>query len=89
MQLLYFFFRYEEFIENSGHLNDLHNYPQLQERSKRIGYEISKVVFRGYHASDKLQVRCHQGVGFGSMYMYICISLLVYTACTMNMYGVQ
>lgn len=49
--------RYEEFIENSSRLNDITNYIQLKERSQRIGYEIGKVVYRGYHASDKLQVR--------------------------------
>jgi len=46
---------YEEFMDNSGKLNVLDHYPQLLERSKRIGYEITKVVFRGYHASDQLQ----------------------------------
>ncbi len=44
-----------EFIEKSGELNDLRNYPQLTERCKMIGYEISKVVFRGYFASPVLQ----------------------------------
>ena len=51
--------RYEEFIENSGKLNSLENYSQLQERAKAIGYEISKVVFRGYHATSRLQVSSH------------------------------
>ncbi|CAH1780731.1 unnamed protein product [Owenia fusiformis] len=46
---------YMEFIELSGELNNLTNYPQLKARSKAIGYEISKVVFRGYYASEKLQ----------------------------------
>ena len=44
-----------EFIENSGELNDLKNYPQLQERCKTIGYDVSKAVFRGYYAAPKLQ----------------------------------
>ena len=44
-----------EFIENSGELNNLKNYPQLKERCKTIGYEVFKVVFRGYHAAPKLQ----------------------------------
>ncbi len=44
-----------EFIEKSGGLNDLSNYPQLRERCKTIGYDVSKVVFRGYYASPKLQ----------------------------------
>ncbi|XP_061180449.1 uncharacterized protein LOC133189023 [Saccostrea echinata] len=46
---------YIEFMENSSELNDLANYPQLRERSKKIGYEISKMVYRGYHAHPELQ----------------------------------
>lgn len=44
-----------EFIEQAGELNEFKNYPQLLERCKHIGYEVSKVVFRGYHAAPKLQ----------------------------------
>lgn len=36
-------------------LNDLKNYSKLVNRSEKIGYEITKVVFRGYFASPKLQ----------------------------------
>ncbi len=43
------------FIEQSSQLNDLHEYPQLLERCKAIGFVVSKVVFRGYFAHDKLQ----------------------------------
>ena len=43
-------------MEASGGLNDLANYSQLLELSERIGYAVSKVVFRGYQAGDKLQV---------------------------------
>ncbi|GFR94155.1 type II secretion system (T2SS), protein E, N-terminal domain [Elysia marginata] len=46
---------YMEFIETASELNDLSNYPQLTERCKVIGYNVSKVVFRGYFAHDKLQ----------------------------------
>ncbi|XP_064615579.1 uncharacterized protein LOC135479619 [Liolophura sinensis] len=46
---------YLEFIERSGELNENARYPQLHERCKVIGYEVSKVVYRGYHADDKLQ----------------------------------
>ncbi|KAK3777728.1 hypothetical protein RRG08_021838 [Elysia crispata] len=46
---------YVEFIETASELNDLSNYPQLTERCKDIGYNVSKVVFRGYYAHDKLQ----------------------------------
>ena len=47
---------YDEFIDSSGRLNLIKNYPRLTERSNAIGYEVTKVVFRGYHAGDKLQV---------------------------------
>jgi len=46
---------YEEFLENTSKLNELETYPQLVQRSQRIGYTVSKVVYRGYKASDKLQ----------------------------------
>ena len=51
---------YTEFIERSAELNDLSNYPLLMDRCKMIGYEVSKVVFRGYYASEQLQ-RMHDG----------------------------
>lgn len=46
---------YLEFIEKASKLNELNNYPQLTGCAKRMGYEVSKVVFRGYFASEKLQ----------------------------------
>nr|XP_022338585.1 uncharacterized protein LOC111134076 isoform X2 [Crassostrea virginica] len=49
-------YSYIEFMERSSELNDLANYPQLMERSKKIGYEISKMVYRGYHAHPELQL---------------------------------
>jgi hypothetical protein len=36
-------------------LNELSEYPKLVNRAKKIGYEITKVVFRGHFASPKLQ----------------------------------
>ena len=46
---------YEDFMENTSLLNVLDNYKQLIDRSKHIGYQVTKVVFRGYHASGTLQ----------------------------------
>ena len=46
---------YEDFMENTSMLNMLDNYKQLQERTERIGYQVTKVVFRGYHAAGNLQ----------------------------------
>ncbi|XP_060083303.1 uncharacterized protein LOC132562573 [Ylistrum balloti] len=48
-------YTYIEFMEKAGELNKLDNYPQLMERSKAIGYTITKVIYRGYHAHSKLQ----------------------------------
>ncbi|OWF56825.1 uncharacterized protein LOC110451781 [Mizuhopecten yessoensis] len=48
-------YTYIEFMEKAGQLNDLDNYVQLMERSKTIGYTITKVIYRGYHAHPKLQ----------------------------------
>ena len=49
-------YRLKEFVDNTGQLNILDNYSQLRERSKAIGYEVSKVVYRGFQCNDKLQV---------------------------------
>ncbi len=46
---------YIEFIETCNFLNDINNYKKLTERAVMIGYEVTKVVFRGYYASPKLQ----------------------------------
>ena len=44
-----------DFIDKSSLLNELSTYPRLVDRSDKIGYKITKVVFRGYLASPKLQ----------------------------------
>ncbi len=46
---------FEKFKEKTELLNDMSTYPQLLQRAHRIGYEINKVVYRGYLASDALQ----------------------------------
>lgn len=46
---------FEQFKDHTERLNRLETYPQLIGRAERIGYRINKVVYRGYHASDKLQ----------------------------------
>ena len=46
---------YLNFIETCHLLNELSEFPKLVDRSEKIGYEITKVVFRGYFASPKLQ----------------------------------
>ncbi|CAF0782822.1 unnamed protein product [Brachionus calyciflorus] len=46
---------YLNFLETCHLLNELTEFPKLVDRSEKIGYEITKVVFRGYFASPKLQ----------------------------------
>ena len=46
---------YEEFLEKTSDLNKIEAFPQLTSRALKIGYQINKVVFRGFHSSDALQ----------------------------------
>eukprot|EP00735_Rhodelphis_limneticus_P010742 TRINITY_DN356_c0_g1::TRINITY_DN356_c0_g1_i1::g.7451::m.7451 TRINITY_DN356_c0_g1::TRINITY_DN356_c0_g1_i1::g.7451 ORF type:complete len:415 (+),score=86.43,Band_7/PF01145.20/3.3e+02,Band_7/PF01145.20/0.00054 TRINITY_DN356_c0_g1_i1:123-1367(+) len=46
---------YEEFLEKTSCLSELTSYPQLCSRSEGIGFQIHKVVYRGYFASTRLQ----------------------------------
>ncbi|NOX58920.1 MAG: hypothetical protein GXP29_08695 [Planctomycetes bacterium] len=46
---------FEEFKRDTGALNELSAYTNLMSRADRIGYRISKVVYRGYEANPKLQ----------------------------------
>jgi hypothetical protein len=51
---------FERFKEETGALNELATYRQLAARAQRIGYAVSKVVYRGYTANPKLQ-SMHEG----------------------------
>ena len=55
------------FLQDTAYLGALESYPQLTSRAERIGYRISKVVYRGYQAPQKLQVRV-QPVSYSTMY---------------------
>jgi hypothetical protein len=46
---------FEEFKGATDQLNDLGLYQQLTNRAKGIGFEVTKVVFRGYGAPQRLQ----------------------------------
>lgn len=46
---------YEAFLTLTGKLNELETFSQLVQRANSIGYNISKVVFRGFQAGEKLQ----------------------------------
>merc|ERR1719436_2355247 len=45
----------DEFLENTDALNTLEPYKQLCTEAKKVGYEITSVVFRGYAAPPALQ----------------------------------
>lgn len=47
---------YLSFIENCYQLNDMATYVKLVKRAMYLGFEVTKVVFRGYFASPKLQL---------------------------------
>lgn len=53
---------FETFKEQTERLNDLATYPQLTQRGERIGYRITKVVYRGYEASPALQLMHDQAI---------------------------
>eukprot|EP00406_Dinophysis_acuminata_P073216 CAMPEP_0179264020 /NCGR_PEP_ID=MMETSP0797-20121207/28176_1 /TAXON_ID=47934 /ORGANISM="Dinophysis acuminata, Strain DAEP01" /LENGTH=504 /DNA_ID=CAMNT_0020972191 /DNA_START=51 /DNA_END=1562 /DNA_ORIENTATION=- len=46
---------FEDFKASTDNLNNLKSYPQLTSRAEGIGFEITKVVFRGYGAPQRLQ----------------------------------
>ncbi|XP_053401267.1 uncharacterized protein LOC123549498 [Mercenaria mercenaria] len=46
---------FEQFLKESHKLSQLTSYPQLEQRAEKIGYQLQKIVFRGYHSSDQLQ----------------------------------
>jgi len=46
---------FQEFKEATDQLNELRVYQQLTSRAKGIGYDVTKVVFRGYGAPTRLQ----------------------------------
>lgn len=47
--------KFETFKTEAAALNDLEIYRELRRGAERIGYEINKVVYRGYLAPNKLQ----------------------------------
>ncbi|XP_065916827.1 STE20-like serine/threonine-protein kinase isoform X2 [Dysidea avara] len=46
---------YEEFLNQSHQLSKIESYSQLTTRAEKIGFRITKVVYRGYQASSTLQ----------------------------------
>jgi len=46
---------FEDFKASTDQLNNLSAYPQLTSRANGIGFDVTKVVFRGYGAPQRLQ----------------------------------
>lgn len=46
---------FETFKKDSDQLNKIQTYTQLHQRATKIGYEITKVVFRGFGTTNKIQ----------------------------------
>ena len=46
---------FEVFKQDTENLNELESYQNLLARARRIGYQINKVVYRGYTAGETLQ----------------------------------
>lgn len=46
---------FESFKVEAARLNNMNTYDQLARSAERIGYTVSKVVYRGYAARDQLQ----------------------------------
>ncbi len=51
---------FETFKQETNQLNEVETYPNLTLRAQRIGYQINKVVYRGYTAGSTLQAM-HDG----------------------------
>jgi hypothetical protein len=55
-------YSFDEFKTRTEMLNDLNNYRQLKGRAEQVGYEIRKIVYRGYATSDALQSMHDQSI---------------------------
>eukprot|EP01086_Lenisia_limosa_P015762 TRINITY_DN5250_c0_g1_i2.p1 TRINITY_DN5250_c0_g1~~TRINITY_DN5250_c0_g1_i2.p1 ORF type:complete len:442 (-),score=103.23 TRINITY_DN5250_c0_g1_i2:26-1351(-) len=53
---------FEEFGNKAEQLNDMSTFKTLSEQASRVGYDVSKVVYRGYQASNALQAMHDQSI---------------------------
>lgn len=53
---------FEDFKKENGKLNEIETYRQLTARAAQTGYRITKVVYRGYGAPDRLQAMHDQAI---------------------------
>merc|ERR1711972_416185 len=54
--------KFDEFLANTDALNTLIPYAQLTAQATKIGFELTKVVFRGYGAPNSLQKMHDQAI---------------------------
>ena len=69
---------YEDYLHQTDHLNLVDSYPQLVTRAARIGYNITKVVYRGYSAPAALQV-CVRACVRVCVCVYVCACACVFS----------
>jgi len=70
---------YEEFLNQSHQLSKIESYPQLTTRAEKIGFRITKVVYRGYQASSALQVCVYVCVCVCSVHstvLWVCMQII-------------
>mmetsp|Transcript_32165 Transcript_32165/g.44087 ORF Transcript_32165/g.44087 Transcript_32165/m.44087 type:complete len:416 (+) Transcript_32165:22-1269(+) len=53
---------YISFVENVSRLSDLETYAKLTSRASSIGVNVTRIVYRGYHASENLQIMHNQAI---------------------------
>merc|ERR1719482_2450042 len=53
---------YEALLQRTAQLSDVKTFPILAGRMEQVGYELLKIVYRGYSASDTLQSMHDQAI---------------------------
>ena len=55
-------YSFEEFKKHTERLNNTESYTQLINRAKQVGYNINKIVYRGYSTTATLQTMHEQAI---------------------------
>merc|ERR1719453_949283 len=53
---------YESLLQRTASLSDVHTFPILSGRMRQTGFELLKIVYRGYSASETLQSMHDQAI---------------------------
>merc|ERR1719152_1082161 len=53
---------YEALLQHTAQLSDVATFPILAGRMSQVGYELLKIVYRGYSASETLQTMHDQAI---------------------------